>query len=125
MRWLRDLVTLSGAACIGLALGGYVAANLPLYRVANLVTVGRCSWVLSAGIASLIIGYGFYRRPALSAWWMGCLAYVVVLSYFFWRTVSRLELFSYFAVITLIAELPFAAMWWRYAKLYSDHNKDS
>ena len=124
MRFLRYLLTLSGAACIGLALG-YVAADLPFYHVANVVTVARCSLVLSAGIASFIIGYGFHRRPALTSWWMGCFAYLILLGYFFWRAVSRIEMFSYFVVIALIAEMPFAAMWWRYTKLCSGKNKDS
>jgi hypothetical protein len=124
MRFLRDLLTLSGAACIGLALGGYVAANLPLYRVNNIATIPRCDLLLSTGVALLIIAYGF-RRPAVFAWWAGCFAYMILLGYFIWRTVSRLELFSYFTVIALIAELPFAALLGRYAKLYFIDDKDS
>jgi hypothetical protein len=50
---------------------------------------------------------------------------MILLGYFFWRTVSRLELFSYFAVVALIAEMPFAALWWRYARLYSLGKKNS
>lgn len=119
MRLLRELLTLSGAACVGLALGGYVAADFPqLYRVTNIVTIARCNLVLSTGIASLIMAYGL-RRPTLLAWWVGCCGYMILLGYLFWRTVSRLELFSYFAAVVLIAELPFAALLWRYAKLYS------
>lgn len=125
MRLLRELLTLSAAACIGLALGGYIAADFPqLYRASNFVTIARCNLVLSTGIVSLVMAYGL-RQPTLLAWWAGCFAYMILLGYFFWRTVSRLELFSYFAVVALIAEMPFAALWWRYARLYSLDEKDS
>lgn len=113
-----------GAGCIGLALGGYVAANFPqLYGVGNFVTVPRCDLVFSSGIASLIIAYGL-RWPALLARCLGCFAYVILMGYFFWRTVIRLELSSFFVLIALIAELPFAAMWLSYAKLFLGENKN-
>jgi hypothetical protein len=122
MRLLKTLLTYSGAAFIGLALGGYVAAVFPeLYHVNNIATITRCNLVLLTGIASLIIGCRL-RRPAALAWWLGRFTYVILIGYFFWRTVTRLELFSFFVLIALIAEMPFAAMWWQYRKLFS--NKD-
>ena len=58
MRLLRELLTLSAAACIGLALGGYIAADFPqLYRASNFVTIARCNLVLSTGIVSLVMAY--------------------------------------------------------------------
>jgi hypothetical protein len=119
MRLLKDLLTLVGAACIGLALGAYVAANLPLYGVNNIVTIARCNLVLSTGITSLVMAHGFHRR-AVFAWWAGCLVYVMVLGYFFWRAVTTFEMPSYFIMLILIAEGPFAGLWWRYGKLYFD-----
>jgi hypothetical protein len=107
-----------------LALGGYVAANFPeLYGVTNVVTVQRCDLVFSTGIASLIIAYGL-QWLAVLARCLGCFAYVILIGYFFRRTVIKLELSSFFVLITLIAELPFAAMWLRYAKLFLGENKN-
>ena len=124
MRLLREILTSQGVACIGLALGGYVAANFPqLYRVVNFVTVPRCDLLLSTGVALLIIAYGL-RWPALLARCLGCFAYIILMGYFFWRTVIGLELSSYFVLIALIAELPFAAMWLSYAKLFFGENKN-
>ena len=124
MRLLREILTSQGTACIGLALGGYVAANFPqLYRVGNIVTVPRCDLLLSTGIALLVIAYGL-QWPALLARCLGCFAYIILMGYFLWRTVVRLELSSYFVLIALIAELPFAAMWLSYAKLFLGENRD-
>jgi len=124
MRLLREILTSLGAACLGLALGGYVAASFPqLYRVDNIVTVPRCDLLLSTGIASFIIAYGL-RWPALVARCLGCFAYIILMGYFLWRTVMRLELSSFFVLIALIAALPFAAMWLSYAKLFLGENKD-
>ena len=122
MRLFRELLTGFGGACIGLALGGYVTAVLPqLYQVDNLVTLARCNLVLSTGIGSLVIAYGL-RWPELVRWWLGCFAYLMLLGYLFWRTLARLELVSFFVLIALIAEMPFAAMWWQYRKLFSSRD---
>jgi hypothetical protein len=123
MRLLKDLLTLFGAACIGLALGGYVAAGLPLYRVNNIITIARCNLVLTIGITLLVMGYGFHRR-AVFAWWVGSLAYIVLVGYFSLRTLSSLDMSSFFILLVLIAEFPFAALWWRYTKLYFVNEKD-
>lgn len=123
MRLLKDLLTLFGAACIGLAMGCYVAAGLPLYGVNNIVTIARCNLVLTIGITLLIMGCGFHRR-AVFAWWVGCLAYIILVGYFFFRALISLEMPSFFILLVLIAEGPFAALWWRYAKLYFVNKKD-
>ncbi len=118
MRLPGEILTSLGAACIGLALGGYVSANFPqLYHVSNIVTVARCGLGLLTGFVLLIIAYGL-RRPALLARWLGCFAYIILMGYFFWRTVITLELPSFFVLIAFIAELPFALMWLSYAKLF-------
>ena len=118
MRLHRELLTSLGTACIGLALGGYVAANFPpLYHVENMVTNARCDLALLTGIVLLILAYGL-RRPALLARWLGCFTYISLIAYFFWRTAITLELPSFFVLIALIAELPFALMWLSYGKLF-------
>ena len=120
MHLLKHLLRWSGAASIGLALGGYAAAGMPqLYHVNNVATIARCNLLLLSGTISLIVAYGLERRPALVAWWLGCLCYLACMGYFFWRTITRLELSSYFVLVALIAEMPFAALWWRWARLYS------
>lgn len=123
MRLLKDLLTYVGAACTGLALGGYVAASLPLYGVNNIVTVGRCNFVLSIGFTSVVMAYGFHRR-AVFAWWLGCLAYIILVGYFFCRAVTTFEIPSYIIMLILIGEGPFVGLWWRYAKLYFPNDKD-
>ena len=123
MRALKNLLTLFGAACIGLALGGFVAADLPLYRVNNIITVARCALVLGTGITSLVLAFGI-RRPVAFAWWVGCFVYMVLIGYFSWRTVTRFEMLSFFILIVLVGESPFAAMWWRYARLVRRFEED-
>jgi hypothetical protein len=117
MRLLKDLLTLGGAACIGWAVPNLFASTLPFYDMGNFRTIGSNSLILAAGITFVVMGYGFQRR-ALFAWLLGCLFYAAVVGYFFWRVVTRLELNSYYVLLILIAEWPFAALWWRYAKLY-------
>ncbi len=114
MRLLKHLLTLGGAACTGWAIPNLVASVLPFY-VAN--DVRFYTLVLTVGMTSFIIGYGFHRR-AMFAWLLGCLFYSVVVGYLFWRVVTRLEVNSYYVLLVLVAEWPFAALWWRYAKLY-------
>ena len=117
MRVLKDILTLGGAACIGWAVPNLVASVLPFYGVNNLTMIGLNSLVLTVGVTSLIMGYGVHRR-ALFAWWLGCFSYLVLVGYLFWRLMTRLEIPSFYILIFLIGEWPFAALWWRYAKLY-------
>jgi hypothetical protein len=117
MRLLKDLLTLGGAACIGWAVPSLVASILPFYGANNFRTIGLNSLVLAVGSTFLVMGYGFHRR-AIFAWLLGCFFYAVLVGYFFWRVVTRLEVNSYYVLLVLIGEWPFAALWWRYAKLY-------
>jgi hypothetical protein len=117
MRLLKDLLTLGGAACIGWSVPNLVASVVPVYGVNNCTTIGLNSLVLTVGVTSLVMGYGFHRR-AIFAWLVGCLFYTLLLGYFFWRVVTRLEISSYYVLLLLIGEWPFAALWWRYVKLY-------
>ena len=117
MRLLKDLLTLGGAACIGWAVPTLVASILPFYRVNNFSAIGLNSLVLAVGITFFVMGYGFHRR-AMFAWLLGCFFYTVLVGYFFWRVVAKLEVNSYYVLLVLIGEWPFAALWWRYTKLY-------
>jgi hypothetical protein len=123
MRLLKDLLTLGGAACIGWAVPNLFASTLPFYDMGNFRTIASNTLILAAGITFVVMGYGFHRR-ALFAWLLGCLFYAVLAGYFFWRVVTRLELNSYYILLVLIAEWPFAALWWGYAKLYFGDKDD-
>jgi hypothetical protein len=114
MRLLKDVLMLTGAGCIGWAVPNLVAAVVPLYTANDVIFY---SLVLTVGITSFVIGYGFHRR-AIFAWLLGCLFYLVVAGYFFWRVVTRLEISSYYVLLVLIGVWPFAALWWHYARLY-------
>jgi hypothetical protein len=114
MRPLKDLLSLGGAACIGWAVPNLVASLLPFFSLNDVIFYGL---LVIVGITLFTIGYGFHRR-AIFAWWLGCLFYLALVAYFCWRGVVRLELTSYYVVIFLIGHGPFAALWWRYAKLY-------
>jgi len=120
MRLLKTRLTLAGAACIGWTLPNLVTSILPCYVAKDVVLY---SLVLTAGISSFVIGYGIHRR-AIFAWLLGCLLYTVLVAYLFWRTVVKLELNSYFLLLALIAAWPFAALWWRYTKLYFGDKAD-
>jgi hypothetical protein len=117
MRFLKDLLTLGGAACIGWAVPNLVASILPFYGLNNFTSIGLNSFVLAVGITLFVMGYGIHRR-AIFAWLLGCFAYTVLVGYFFWRVVTRFEINSYYVLLVLIGEWPFAALWWRYSKLY-------
>ena len=123
MRWLKDLLTLGGAACIGWAVPNLVASVLPFYEGHDFATIGVNSLLLVVGVMFFVMGYGFHRR-AIFAWFLGCFVHTVVVGYFFWRVVTRLELSSYYILLVLIAEWPFAALWWDYAKLYFADEED-
>lgn len=117
MRLLKDLLTLGGAASVGWAVPSLVASVLPFYDLNNLTTVAFNTVLLLGGITSIVMGYGFHRR-AMFAWLGGCLFYTLLTGYFFWRAVTKLEINSYYVLLVLIGEWPFAALWWRYVKLY-------
>ena len=117
MRSLKDILTLGGAACIGWAVPTLIASVLPFYGANNFSTIGVNTLVLAVGITFFVMGYGFHRR-AIFAWLLGCFFYAALVGYFFWRVVTRLEVNSYYVLLVLVGEWPFAALWWRYAKLY-------
>ena len=117
MRLLKDLLTLGGAACIGWAVPNVVASVLPFYGMNDFRTIALNSLILTVGVTFVVMGYGVHRR-AIFVWFLGCVLYTVLVGYFFWRVVTRLEENSYYVLLALIAEWPFAALWWRYAKLY-------
>ena len=117
MRLLKDLLTLGGAACIGWAVPNLVASVLPFYGMNDFRTIALNSLILVVGVTFVVMGYGVHRR-AIFVWFLGCVLYTVLVGYFFWRVVTRLEENSYYVLLALIGEWPFAALWWRYAKLY-------
>jgi hypothetical protein len=123
MRFLRDVLTLGGAAWIGWAVPNLVVAALPFSGWYNPRSVALYSLLLATGITFVVIGYGVHQR-AIFVWLLGCFLYTALVGYFFWRVVTRLEETSYYVLLALIAEWPFAALWWRYAKLYFDDRDD-
>ena len=123
MRLLKDLLTFAGAGCIGWALPNLIVSLLPVYGLNNFQTVALNSLLLGLGIFFFVMGYGVHRR-AMFAWVLGCVFYTVLIGYFFWRVVAKLELNSYFVLLALIGEWPFAALWWRYAKLHFGDKDD-
>ena len=120
---LKDILTLVGAACIGWAIPNLIASVLPFYGMGNFRTIALNSLILSVGVIFVVTGYGIHRR-AIFAWLLGCLLYTVLVAYLFWRSVVKLELNSYFLLLALIAAWPFAALWWRYTKLYFGDKAD-
>src|SRR5262249_11662816 len=124
MGLLEDLLTLGGAACIGWGLPNLIASVRVFYGPNYFRTITLNSSILGIGITFVVMGYGIHRR-AIFAWLLGCLFYNLLIGYFFWRVVAKLELNSYFVLLALIGEWPFAALWWSYAKLYfSDEDDD-
>jgi hypothetical protein len=123
MRLLKHLLTFGGAACIGWAVPNLVASVLPFYGMNDFRTIALNSLILTVGVTFVVMGYGVHRR-AIFVWFLGCVLYTVLVGYFFWRVVTRLEENSYYVLLALIGEWPFAALWWRYAKLYFG-DKDS
>jgi hypothetical protein len=117
MRLLKDLLTLGGAAGIGWAVPNLVASVLPFYGMNDFRIIALNSLILVVGVTFVVMGYGVHRR-AIFVWFLGCVLYTVLVGYFFWRVVTRLEENSYYVLLALIGEWPFAALWWRYAKLY-------
>jgi hypothetical protein len=123
MRLLKHLLTFGGAAGIGWAVPNLVASVLPFYGMNDFRTIALNSLILTVGVTFVVMGYGVHRR-AIFVWFLGCVLYTVLVGYFFWRVVTRLEENSYYVLLALIGEWPFAALWWRYAKLYFG-DKDS
>lgn len=123
MRLLKDLLTFGGAACIGWAIPHLVASVLPFYGMTNFRTIAPNSLLLALGVAFVVMGYGVHRR-AIFVWLVGCFLYSALVGYFIWRVVTKLEENSYYLLLVLIGEWPFAALWWRYAKLYFGDKDD-
>jgi hypothetical protein len=123
MRALKDLLTLGGAGCIGWALPNLVASMLPFYGMNHFRTIALHGLVLAVGITFFVMGYGIHRR-AIFVWLLGCFLYAALVGYFIWRVVTKLEEHSYYLLLGLIGEWPFAALWWRYARLYFGDKED-